>query len=167
MKNLVSLFFLILFVNASCTKDEEIPTGNRTFSCKINGELYLPKSNAPLLTVGPTGNGLTFAGFNNQLDVAIRAYNSSNIISIYIKNYAVGVFNLTNSNGVVEFPATDQKNQVTILYNSKKYLSKEGSGTVTFTEITTTEVKGTFAFTLYNENDNNDVIRITEGKFDN
>ena len=167
MKNLVSLFCLILFVNASCSKDEAIPTGNDTFSCRINGKLFLPESSAPLTTIGPTGNGLSFEGFNNQLDLSISAYNNPNEISIYIKNHALGVFNLTKSNGVVGYPASDQKNQVTILYDGKKYLSKDGSGAVIITELTATELKGTFEFILYNESNNNDIIRVTEGKFDN
>ena len=165
MKNLVSLFFLILFVNASCTKDEEIPTGNRTFSCRINGELFIPKSDAPLLTVGPVGDGLSY--LNYPLFFSATAYNPIYTVYFNIVNWNLNTFNLVNSNGLIAPSDSHAINHVVVIKNGKKYLSKEGSGTVTFTEVTTTEVKGTFAFTLYNENDNSDVIRITEGKFDN
>lgn len=164
---LFNVFALILFANGSCSKPEPIiPTGNHTFSCRINGKLFLPKSSSPIGTVGSTGDGLSFLRLNNNLDIAPLAYNSPTAINFYIKNYAIGIFILTDSNGRIEYPYDNPDNQATLLYNGVKYLSKQGSGHVTFTDVTTENVKGTFEFTLYNENDNNDVIHVTEGKFD-
>ena len=51
------------------------------------------------------------------------------------------------------------------LINGTNYISKDNSGTVTFTNITDFNVEGKFEFTLYNENDNSDIIQITNGKF--
>ena len=56
-------------------------------------------------------------------------------------------------------------NHAIIKINNKTYLSKDNSGSVTFTKVSDTNVEGTFEFTLYNENDDSDTIRVTNGKF--
>ena len=170
MKKLLNFLILgivlALFTNASCTgPDPPIPTGNHTFSCRINGKLFLPNGSTDLSTA-PFNDGLFFYRYNQDNDFAPIAYNSPTKVNFYIKNFTLGTFSLDDSNGNIEYPYSDPIKQATVFYNGKKYLSKQGSGSVTFTIVTGTDSKGTFEFTLYNENNSNDVLHITNGQFD-
>ena len=57
-------------------------------------------------------------------------------------------------------------NHAIVLKNGVKYLSKQGSGSVIFTVVTDTDSKGTFEFDVYNENNSNDNLHITNDQFD-
>ena len=84
-----------------------------------------------------------------------------------IEDFDTGVYNLKQSDGNIY--ENQFNHAVVVAYISsnydKKYISKEGSGTVTFTDVSDTNVAGVFEFTLYNENDETDIIRVTKGKF--
>ena len=85
---------------------------------------------------------------------------------IYIKNFIdENEFSLKNSNGVINYPFNNPETSSVLIYNDKKYLSKMNSGKLVLTEASDTNLEGTFEFTLYNENDDSDTIRITNGKF--
>ena len=86
-----------------------------------------------------------------------------NIQFINIKDIDLNVINLNESDG--SFYNYDI-NHAIIRKNGVLYLSKENSGTITFTESSSDNVKGTFEFTLYNENDESDTIHVTDGHFD-
>lgn len=55
-------------------------------------------------------------------------------------------------------------NHATVKLHNKRYLSKKNSGSVTFTDLSASPT-GTFEFTLYNENDESDIIKVTRGRF--
>ena len=162
-------FVLMLFTNASCTTpDPPIPTGDHTFSCSINGELFLPQGTGGGWSSLPTGDGLYFNKYNNDLSYSVSASNSKYRVYFGIYNWKVGTFTLTDSDGVFHPGDTGEINHAIVLKNGVKYLSKQGSGTVTFIELRDDGNKrGTFEFTVYNENNNNDVLHITNGQFDN
>ena len=172
IKNILySAVIMLLFINASCTKPEPpIPTGNHTFSCRINGNLFLPNKGGGcgFSTLPCNGDGLDVIGSNNNLTLSITAFNSTaNIVYFNIVNYKLGVFTLMDSNGLTRSEGDPRDiNHAIAIKNGIKYLSKQGSGTVTFTDLDK-NAKGTFEFKLYNEKDSNDVITVTEGRFDN
>ena len=155
------LFFssLFLLLTSSSCETNDIETGEESFSCYINGQLFTPKSNVNLLDTFPLQEELVF---NRDTYFFIRAVNKEYGIFFNITNFDLGRFNLNTSN---RNNFNYQLNHVIVSTGDKVYLSKEGSGSVTFTEVSDTNVEGTFEFTLYNENDDSDTIRVTNGKF--
>ena len=119
----------------------------------------------------PSGDGLYFNKYNNDLSYSVSASNSKYRVYFGIYNWKVGTFTLTDSDGVFHPGDTGEINHAIVLKNGVKYLSKQGSGTVIFIELSDDGNKrGTFEFTVYNENNNNnnnDVLHITNGQFDN
>ncbi len=163
----ISLFMLCTSVSCNKTDDDVIPTGDHTFSCYINGEFFVPKGNIGSI---PYNDGLSFLRneyFESEY-FRIEARNTTKNITVYfsILDFSIDTFNLTESNGLFDPSDPNDINHAIVRINGIKYLSKENSGTVTFTVVTDTHVKGTFEFTLYNENDESDVIHITHGNFD-
>lgn len=155
----------MLCASVSCNKtdDEVVPTGDHTFSCYINGEFFVPKGS---ITSSPYHDGLSFLKYDFFNATAKNSVKNA-IVYFTIKDWAEGTFNLTTSNGLFQPSDPNDINHAIVGINGIKYLSKENSGTVTFTTVTETDVKGNFEFTLYNENDESDIIHITNGKFDN
>lgn len=162
----ILLIFLMGFI-FSCSDRNDIPTGDKTFSCEINGKLFTPKYSD--LNTMPTNNGLSIdKGLNNWKDLLIIAQNSDTEtkIILYIKDYAVGSYPLYDSLGNT-FPSNLPTSQATAIFNGKKYLSKNNiSGQINITTKTDSDLKGNFELKLYNENNINDFITIKNGKFD-
>ena len=100
--------------------------------------------------------------------VVAREKHKDILIYFMIVDYGEGTYTLSESDGNYEpiHPGLRNNNAI-IAIGSRKYLSKNGSGTVTIIDTTGTELKGTFEFTLYNEKDDSDVIHVTDGRFDN
>lgn len=149
--------------SSSCEKpdDQERPTGDHTFSCYIDGELFVPKPN-PNISTTPSDDGFTFYKWDDNTTATARDYVKYTVFFNTIDR-EIGTIDLGNSSGSFY---TYNINHAIVRKNGVLYLSKENSGTVTFTEITENNVIGTFEFTLYNENDDTDVIHVTDGRFD-
>ena len=151
--------FLLLLTSSSC-ETNDIETGDESFSCYINGQLFIPKANVNLLDTFPLQEELVF---NRDTYFFIRAVNKEYGIFFNITNFDLGRFNLNTSN---RNNFNYQLSHIIIrTREDKTYLSKDNSGSVTFTEVSDTNVEGTFEFTLYNENDETDIIKVTNGKF--
>ena len=163
----VCISFLLVLSIFSCHKNTvEIPTGDGTLSCYINGELFLPAENVPG-GIFFQRNGLTISKYDEYMKLVARDYKKY-LIYFMIVDYGEGTYTLSDSDGGFEpTTASGKKNDAIVTIDGVRYLSKEGSGTVTFTDTTGTELKGTFEFTLYNEKDDSDVIHVTDGRFDN
>ena len=160
-KLLIYSIFILFLTSSSCTKP--IPTGDNTFSCYINGDLFLPKGSNSITTPGPIDDGLVLT--NQELFFSAIADDSKSIDVVFnVVNWGVGTFYLTSSDG--DF-YNHQITHAFVRINGVKYLSKDNSGKVTFIEADIDgNTKGTFEFTLYNENDENDIIHVTDGQFD-
>ena len=153
------LFMLCTSVSCNKTDDEVIPTGNNSFSCYIDGVFFVPKGS---INSNPYDNGLSFLK-SEFFNAKAKDFNKYTVF-FNITEFDINTFNISNSSGsFLDYSIS----HAIVRINGIKYLSKENSGTVIFTEITDTNVKGTFEFALYNENDDSDVIHITNGKFDN
>ena len=151
---------LLLLTGTSCVDTTEIPTGNRSFSCYINGELFVPKGSTRLST-SPINDGLSIYSNDNEFYVQARDYEKYTVL-FNIVNPTINTFDLSESSG--EFHDYNI-NHAILKTNGKTYLSKSNSGSVTFIEVSDTNVEGTFEFTLYNVNNPNDTIQVTNGKF--
>ena len=153
---------LLLFTNNSCKKPE-VPTGDNTFSCYIDGELFVPKTTNDGIT--GSDDGLSLYQYENRFTAFAT---DKDIYTVYfnIANWGVGTFPLTDSNGLIRPYDPYDINHAIIKKNGILYLSKVSSGIVTFIEANHPgEVNGTFEFTLYNENNESDIIYVTNGKF--
>jgi hypothetical protein len=154
--------FLLLLTSSSCEVND-IGTEDVRFSCYINGQLFTPKGSINLTSTSPNNDGVFFLVYDNFFNV--KSYNSDYFIHITIINQNTGEFDLKRSHGVYGLDDPNTINHAIIKINNKTYLSKDNSGSVTFTEVSDTNVEGTFEFTLYNENDETDIIKVTKGKF--
>ena len=164
LKFSVLVMILTIFTAASCEKPS-IPEGDDTFSCYINGKLFVPKGCS---TCVPYNNGLNFILTNYDQDLIIRGSSNNKIIFIYLKNYFdENSFTTNQSNGNLNYPYNTPETSAIVIINDEKYLSNNNSGNVIFTIKTESDIKGTFEFTLYNENNPNDKIYVTNGRFDN
>ncbi len=151
------LFVVLIFTTSSCRK---LPHGDHSFYCYINGELFVPKGD-PNFTTSPYVEPLAF--YVNQDNFRVRAFNSKYHIMINIVDWDIGTHYLSQSEDYYDY----SKNHARVGVNQTWYISKPNSGKVTFTEASLDgNIKGTFEFTLYNENDDSDVIHVTGGHFD-
>lgn len=155
MKNLVLTITAIIIISISaCTKAAKvIPSGN-TFSATVDGK-------TEEFTIGDTvrvtgTSGIYIAGFNpvNQDKVMIFAGNSGGVLSpgtYYTDSLGVSPkgAQLLFRDGSVS-PGTNGYGGYYYTYNS--YQGVDYSGSVTFTSITDTLVKGTFTGSLVAEN---------------
>ncbi len=165
MKTLKNIFFysllLIFFNNASCNK-QEIPTGDHTFSCYIDGDLFVPKGSGNMTSTTPVNDGLFFSKYENYFHTSAKDYKKYTMM-FNIVNWEVATFDLVASSGNFYDHSI---NHAKVRHNNVWYVSKENSGIITFIEADSNgETNGTFEFTLYNENNENDIIHITDGKF--
>ncbi|MCF6307976.1 MAG: hypothetical protein L3J09_08475 [Flavobacteriaceae bacterium] len=155
-------FILFLCTSVSCNKNDDIviPTGDHTFSCYINGEFFVPKGN---INSVPYDDGLSFSRYELYFYAKAKDFKKFTVF-FNLTELDLNTYSLSSSSGsFLDYTVS----HAIVRINGVKYLSKENSGTVTFTKVTETDVKGTFEFTLYNENDESDVIQVTNGNFDN
>jgi hypothetical protein len=161
IKTIVFLGSLLLLLTSSSCDNDDIETGVESFSCYINGQLFVPKARPLSFTTSPLSKKLIF---NRGSYFSVKARDHENYTIFFtIRNFEDNdshflKFN-DSSNGDINHA------QVRTIINGENYLSKENSGTVTFTEVSDANVAGTFEFTLYNENDETDIIKVTKGKF--
>jgi len=161
-KNIVKYsFFILLFTSASCNDEQELPTGDHSFYCYIDGELFVPRGN-PNITTSPSDDGYTFYKWQNNTTAIAKDYTKFTVFfNTLLRD--LGEKELENSSGsFLDYSI----NHAIVRKNGVLYISKENSGSITFTENTDDNIKGTFEFTLYNENDDNDTIQVTNGHFD-
>jgi len=164
-KILLQSTLVLLLTNVSCNKSDVIPMGDHTFSCYINGELFVPKGSSNVSTT-PYNDGLFLVQHDNYYTVQARDYKEFTIYFVIV-GWGVGTFSLSESNGFFAPSDPKDRNHAIVKKNGTVYLSKIGSGSVKFIVADKLgEVKATFDFTLYNENDENDIIHITNGQFD-
>ncbi|MGJ8745993.1 hypothetical protein [Polaribacter sp.] len=164
MKTIKTIFFFsslfILLTSSSCETNDDLEFGENSFSCYINGELFTPKPSTSIST-SPVSKKLIF-NRDSFFSVSAKDHDKYTIF-IMIRNFEdknSHSLKLNNTQNV-----DDSYANIYTLINGKKYISKDDSGIVTFTNVTDSNVEGTFEFTLYNVNDDNDVIQITNGKF--
>jgi len=170
----IGLLLLILGIISSCTKSDDhdqLPpitqTGANTFGCVIDGKVFIPKDH---LGYTPPGGG-TPKGISVLRGASYFSITASNYVYVYIYIYIpkhlpeATTYTFKISDG--EIASGDYPHCLGII-NSRNYLSYENSGTITFTKIDETQgiIAGTFTLKMKNKNDKNDIIEISEGRFD-
>ena len=164
IKELIKYSFIILFISSSScdgSDEQEIPSGNHSFYCYIDGNLFVPRGN-PNITTSPSNDGLRISITDNFYQIEANDY-SNYVVFINLKDINLETINLSESSGsFYDFNI----NHAIIKKDGLKYLSKNSSGSIILSDNSNENVIGTFEFTLYNENDESDTIQITNGHFD-
>lgn len=157
----LSLFLFFLPFLVSCNKEKltkPTQTGANTFSCKINGKVYVAKDNlfAPGLSGGLTG----FTANNYHFECEAAMYDGSKGGK---SNYTIDIFcGPPISEGVVMIHSGNVQSNT----NSSVYLINSGSINFTHIDYLSRITSGTFSFTAVNFENPNDVITVTDGRFD-
>ena len=167
MKHLFLKIVLIFLttLNSSCEEhNTNESTGNDTFSCYINGKLYVPSAGTGIgggdirpfswayTNFDDSTNPYLFTmGSGGDYTLSIRLINP-NIGQNILNEELIDQFDIEHS-GMIVLNATN-------FYNTKNNLN---NGYVNFTEFTKTKAIGTFECTLYGENGKE--LKVTNGKF--
>ena len=188
MKNLILYTGLITIILVGCspTKDEFVPTlppitqtGENTFGCYVNGVLITPRDGSGTFNVRDPGMSF-IAGPdpNNIIYNEIKVYDFASertaritlhiheLDSIGVGEYPVGI---SNCMGNINSPLTN--NIFCKIYDPtdgvyKEYCSFENSGIITITRYDSDIVSGTFSARIRNKNNNDEIVEITDGRFD-
>ncbi len=174
------LLVALTFLNCTSTDapQDQLPpitqTGANTFGCIINGKVLMPKdSRGSLGGVNPR-NGITAEYDSNNnfiIDAGNFRDNNGDRIYIYIYNLtSIGTysFGLSTGQSSPTFEPT-YSHSWSIISQTSKFISNANSGIVKITQFDTSNkiVSGTFNnLTLVNIDDSNDIIQITDGRFD-
>ena len=161
----------VFLISASCKKEKltkETQIGADTFSCKINGVVHIPNNEA--FSVKAISTSLYLNGNPNYFDLSILTNYSREKPSekIYITLYKI------KQEQVYTLNSTEFKYGTYILgianglggitYNSKAF--NKGEVNITKLDLANKIISGTFWFEATNENDPNDKVSVTEGRFD-
>ncbi len=155
----LSLFLFLLALLVSCNKEKltkPTQTGANTFSCKINGKVYVAKTN--LFSPGLIG-GLWGAPGRYEFGVEAVVYSDGDKASYTIDlgvspNISEGIYPIASctvypgGNGFVRYNASP--------------------ATINFTHIDYAQmiISGTFSFNAVNTTNASDVLTVTDGRFD-
>ena len=188
MKNLILYTGLITIILMACspTKDEFVPTlppitqtGENTFGCYVNGVLITPRDGSGTFNV-PDRGMILVAGpgpteFSYQ-EIKVRDFASEKTARITLHlihpdSISIGSYTINESNcmGNIDSPITNNVFCRIFDYEKgiyKEYCSFEDSGTINITRYENGIISGTFSCRVRNKNDFNDIIEITEGRFD-
>lgn len=189
------IFFLLLsFIAISCSKDnstetptDQLPpittTGANTAGCYINGKLLIPKNGSQAIGGSPNyglyqrqGNNF-WPNKNDYFGVDISNKKDYDNFSIYVwikdMQNGNGDYSVGQSNGQIHSNGPNN-NQIFATLNEngtlKTYYSSNNSGLIKITRsdmVTGIAIfSGTFNCTLYNKDNPNEIIQITDGRFD-
>jgi len=173
MKKTIYYFVLvgmvIFSIASSCKKptktEEQLPTGENTLYCYVDGNLYIPKTGNSV----PPVPAIYYSGCPNDSSFLITArditlYFYNGIIqtgSIFLNQSNFDACLVHSSHG---YYTKEEVNNGIIF--TKFYYTHDGSGTIKITYLSNDKrkFKGTFEMTVYHE-DTNEEIHITDGHF--
>ena len=187
MKTTILILSMLLATITSCNQDQEetynptLPeatqTGANTFGCKINGQIMVPRDSKydPLMGGYPYGAEYSIArGLNIQYDwieakdqvtgrggIAFKLPNINTLgVGEYIIKHVDGAFSVANPNIVY----------MGVVYRGDSptsgYSSIEDAGKIIITRYDDEVISGTFYCTVKNDIYPEDIIEVTEGRFD-
>lgn len=186
MKTTILTFYLFIITLVSCNSndndDEFKPTlppitqtGENTFGCYIDGELLIPRDGTGTYTGPDRGMKLFTLSDNDENNIykEIKARDfkgdSHGILIIHfsnIDNYSVDEFIINESNCEDGLNANNNTN-ITLRWYGKWYCSINNGGSLNITKLDNSgNYSGTFNCTVKNRDNSNDIIEITQGRFD-
>lgn len=154
----------LCLILVSCRKDrltKATETGAGTFSCKVDGKVFLPRKGNSLSSVDPIFvdnsqmDGFTVSGRQNN---GLNAFSYS--ISIVMPHLAqTGMYELAR------YPYGEYRVEVSGGARYHTDASHPGTVTITRCDLTNRIYSGTFAFTAVDDSTSK-VVKITDGRFD-
>tara|TARA_R110001583_G_scaffold75790_1_gene208218 strand:- start:2757 stop:3350 length:594 start_codon:yes stop_codon:yes gene_type:complete len=182
-----TLLILSLMLLQSCSKSDDtftptLPpitqTGANTFGVYIDGKLLTPRDGTG--TFNSPDRGMRLWGFSNSSDAELSVHDfksgTGGLIDIHIvalHQNGQGIFTINESNCEDGVDANDNINircrwwdETTQSY--KWYCSIDNGGTLNISRYDAENfiVSGTFNCTVQNRDNPNDIIEITQGRFD-
>ena len=177
-----SLIILLITAICSCTNslteeenwNPQLPpitqTGANTFGCKINGEIMIPRDSRKSQLGGiPTGVAYGWSTITANYDwiKAVDRYTSRGGIAFKlpeIQNLGIGEYEVKTMIG--GYVSTNPN----VVYMGASYNgyygSIEGTGKIIITRYDDEVISGTFYCKLKNDHNPNNIIEVTEGRFD-
>ena len=186
MKTTILTFYLLIITLASCSSNDNdngftptLPpitqTGENTFGCYIDGELLVPRDGTGYYGGSDDGMLTSVSGdAPNWIykDISVHDYKSgtNGIMDIHfvdLHENGEGTFNINESNCEKRIWANATIN-IRCRMNEKWYCSIEDTGTMTITryDYNNRIFSGTFSCSAVNRDDPDDIVEITEGRFD-
>ncbi|WP_291130009.1 hypothetical protein [Flavobacterium sp. UBA7682] len=188
MKKLITL--LLLTIVAGCSNEDSnsnpeslLPaitqTGANTFGCLIDGKLFIPRDGTG--TWSGNDPGLSYLGgypegAYNEIDIRDYKSEKTTRMLIHLHNlYQIGVadYIINESNGMSNVDGLNHTYLHCKVFNKSTnsyqyYRSFENSGTIKITryDFTNGIVSGTFSCRVKNSSNPEDIIEITNGRFD-
>ncbi len=187
MKNIIlTLAFALAFLGCDRNSAEneynpQLPpitqTGANTFGAIINGKVMVPRNSIGYIPPGSNHYAVRYASMNKYERIGASDSRDTNRGGIYIyienptqqKPLSVGEYTIQNSNGAYDDifaegiminSSLNINNQLTI------YLSIANTGSIHITKSDQNIISGTFSCKLKNKDNPNDIIEITDGRFD-
>ncbi|WP_017256998.1 DUF6252 family protein [Pedobacter arcticus] len=159
----IILASIILLLTTSCKKDDlpkATQEGKNIMAAMVNGKVWV--KTACWSCIGG-GGGINALYENGLFRVSGQQFNNKSdntVIVILIKNLKLGENSI---NGITISPEFND-------YGNNNYFKTNSSSTgmVNITKIDTVRkiISGTFSFKAENEDDPNDIITVTDGRFD-
>ncbi|WP_445730732.1 hypothetical protein [Mariniflexile sp.] len=186
MKTTILILSLLLLQGCSENDKDFTPTlpsitqtGANTFGCYVDGKLLTPRDGTGS-TLSPDYGMLFFRGPDNSPynELRVRDYKSGNggLLQIHfdaLEENGVGTFVINESNcenGIDANPTINIRCRIwdVSLQIFKWYCSVENGGTIAVTKYDSDNriVSGTFSCKVKNKDNPEDVIEITQGRFD-
>ncbi len=185
MKATILIINLIFITLSSCNNNDNneftptLPpitqTGENTFGCYVDGKLLTPRDGTSLYGGSADGMRLYSLTDNSEnniyKEIRVRDFKgeSGGILRIHldgINNYSIGEFTINESNCENSLSANNNTN-ITLRWYGKWYCSINNGGVINFSKVDNIgNYAGTFSCTLQNRDNPNDIIEITEGRFD-
>ena len=170
MKKILHLLLLPIVLATSCKKDgltKETQTGANTFSCKVNGKVFIPCEffgNKPI-NVGYNIN-------NSKVDLMAECIlqDPMKYVSIELNNFhGVGEYTLSDSNNICKYEEVYSSNAYPGALTGNTYtsnLTRNGKVIITKDDRINFILSGTFEFTAANTHNISDNVTVSSGRFD-
>ena len=177
-----TVFFLTLLLFFNCSNEdpqEQLPpitqTGANTFGAIINGRVFIPKDKTGYYAPGGgRPKGLNISSGDGIITRNYYAISTANYINTDIDIYIPEdrpqqkEYTFKSSPGVGSSLDSPDFPHIYCYINDIKYISYQNSGFINFEKVDFTQevCAGIFYAKLKNENNDDDIIEITNGRFD-
>lgn len=171
MKNfkLISIFVLSLAVMqlSSCSSDDDSGSGGGDapagkVTAKIDGQDFESFGS------GAQSGGVFTVTPNSAVLNGIDLNGNAIVITILTNNLQEQAYDMDDANAITvtgAYTRVDTNDPFNPDSYAAPYMNSGDVGTITITELTDTNVKGTFEFSPRNQADDTDIVEITDGSF--
>ncbi len=188
MKTIFLIVTILTLVNCNNNDDgftptlpEATQTGKNTFGCYINGKLLTPRDGTG--TFNSADRGMKYSGLGegpnylyNELKVRDFKSGTGGLLKLHLTELhqnGIGYFIINESNCEGQLEANQTINITVRCWNENTnsfewFCSVQDTGTINISryDFENRIISGTFSCSAKNKDDSNDIIEITDGRFD-